>query len=345
MDLTLGHWDEELEEARAQLKLAKREEEKARAAHTEVKLHQEREERLSNAARKKAQNAKSLEAQSRQRSNEAKRKAEDAGRKGLAKHRWEGELQRWSGEQQRASGDARRFEDEARRKEREATALAKELKVKQEIVGEKLKSTHGWSQKFNYLLKTSGTRTDAKMADQATVASDGTDTADESQIEPTLTPEVEPVEESSASVVAEAAEIETQAPPDGSTEGEQPIARPPTDGNGASGALQSQQKTTAAEPVSSDLPSANSLTITNRATAALRDILLGMGHRREELLRLSTGPDGGIVVALDSHRVGDHVVDHDGDAVLLIDRTLPEELVGKTLDTNETRDGKQLVLL
>ena len=103
MDLNRGHWDEDLEEARAQLKLTKLGEEKARAAHTEVKLRQEREDWQAAAARKKVQNAKNLEVQSRQKSEEAKRKAEEALRKGFPRHRWEGEIQRWSTEQQRVA--------------------------------------------------------------------------------------------------------------------------------------------------------------------------------------------------------------------------------------------------
>ncbi len=177
VDLNRGHWDEDLEEARAQLRLTKLGEEKARAAHTEVKLRQEREDRQAAAARKKVQNAKNLDVQSRQKSEEAKRKAEEALRKGFPRHRWEGEIQRWSTEQQRAAVDARRFEDEARRAERDAKALAKDVKVKQEIVTEKFGVTHVLGQKFDYLTKTRATGADAKATlDEATPIYDGTET-------------------------------------------------------------------------------------------------------------------------------------------------------------------------
>ena len=309
---------------------------------------QERGERLANAARKKAQNAKNLEAQSRRLAGEAKRKSEDARRKGLPKHRWENEIQRWSVELQRAANDARRFDDEARRKDRDVSSLSKEIKIKQEALGEKLKSSHAMDQRFQYLARTSGTKTDTaeKPDEQAAATPAGSGASDAPETNTTAAPDIEPGEDGSAST-PEASEADGEPPSDGSTPQSQPALadRRLTEGAARAEAVRPRKTDRTSAPTSVASEPSDVLTITTRAMAALQEILRGMGNRPEQLLRLYTGPDGGVVVALDTRRTGDHVVDHDGNAVLLIDRRLPRPLAGKTLDTSETSDGKQLVLL
>ena len=87
------------------------------------------------------------------------------------------------------------------------------------------------------------------------------------------------------------------------------------------------------------------LTITERATAALREILLGMSNGWRESTTVVHRGDGGIAIALDSQRTGDQVVHHDGQAVLLIDQVVLAQLAGKTLDTSGSDDGKQLLFI
>jgi hypothetical protein len=144
-------YDAEFEEARAQLKLAKTDHEKANAALTEKKLLADRSDRARMRAEKMAAEARSKDTEASRKGQEAKRKATEAKRRGLPTHRLESEAVKWSGDAQRASAEIRRFEEEGRRKERESREVAKEINAQSEIVTEKLKVVQDWIQRAKFL--------------------------------------------------------------------------------------------------------------------------------------------------------------------------------------------------
>ena len=87
------------------------------------------------------------------------------------------------------------------------------------------------------------------------------------------------------------------------------------------------------------------LQISTRATGALRETLEGMERGPGELLRLIADADGRITLVLDSTRPGDTVISHDNVPVLIVDpTTLPQSLLGKTLDVSLSYEGTQIVV-
>ena len=153
-------YDAEYEEARAQLRLAKRDEDKARDDLTESKLLQERSERFKMRADQQATEARTRESGANRKAQETRRKIENARSQGLPKFRLDAEIQRWQAEEQRAGQDVRRHEDESRRKEREGKEVAKTIAAKNEVMLEKVRTSHSWSQRITYLAST----TDARLA-------------------------------------------------------------------------------------------------------------------------------------------------------------------------------------
>ena len=147
-------YDAEYEEARAQLRLAKRDEDKARDDLTEAKLLQERSERFKMRADQQATEARTRESGANRKAQETRRKIENARRQGLPKFRLDAETQRWQAEEQRAGQDVRRHEDESRRKEREGKEVAKTIAAKNEVMLEKIRTSHSWSQRITYLAST-----------------------------------------------------------------------------------------------------------------------------------------------------------------------------------------------
>ena len=87
-----------------------------------------------------------------------------------------------------------------------------------------------------------------------------------------------------------------------------------------------------------------SLSVTESATAVLRDMLDKMERRPGQALRLVADSEGSFTLSLDTERRGDEVVSHEGTPVLLIETPIPESLLGSTLDVNETPQGAQIVL-
>ena len=91
-------------------------------------------------------------------------------------------------------------------------------------------------------------------------------------------------------------------------------------------------------------PKAAPLTITERTTASLRNVLSGTQHGANQLLRLTIGARGEVVLAFDITRQGDNVVSYRGEPVLLVGPVLPDSLAGKTLDVSEGAGGAQFIL-
>jgi hypothetical protein len=88
----------------------------------------------------------------------------------------------------------------------------------------------------------------------------------------------------------------------------------------------------------------SSLSITSRATSALQEVLEGLEHQPDQMLRLAMDPSDAIILVVDDARPGDNLVCHDGVPVLLVDGVLPRGLRGKTLDVSESYEGTQIVL-
>ena len=92
-----------------------------------------------------------------------------------------------------------------------------------------------------------------------------------------------------------------------------------------------------------DVP-AGLLPVTERAAAALNDILDGMTQHLSQALRLIVGPDGDFSLALDIAKESDQVVSRLERDILLIESPLPESLKDAVLDVAETPTGTSLVL-
>lgn len=83
--------------------------------------------------------------------------------------------------------------------------------------------------------------------------------------------------------------------------------------------------------------------VTARARERFKEALDDMVDRPGLVLRL--GPTGaGLGVYLDTRQDDDHVVEHEGQAVLLVGRDVSEALAGKTIDVEESTEGPRFVL-
>ena len=86
------------------------------------------------------------------------------------------------------------------------------------------------------------------------------------------------------------------------------------------------------------------LTVTNDATAYLKTVLDGLEHEPEQMLRLTAGPEGEIIVELDLKNESDRVISWEKTEVLLVSFPLPEGLLGRTLATKESSEGTNLTV-
>ena len=84
--------------------------------------------------------------------------------------------------------------------------------------------------------------------------------------------------------------------------------------------------------------------VTDRAAEALKHVLDGLPHGPGDALRLSLGPDGAVVVAVDAKYPDDAVVEHARAEVLYIGPDIVEAFAGKTLDTSASSAGTQIVI-
>lgn len=83
--------------------------------------------------------------------------------------------------------------------------------------------------------------------------------------------------------------------------------------------------------------------VTERAREMFKEALDQITEAPSLVLRL--GPTGsGLGVFPDTPRDEDEVIEHDGQAVLLIDPEVSEALAGKTVDVEDHTEGSRFVL-
>jgi len=86
------------------------------------------------------------------------------------------------------------------------------------------------------------------------------------------------------------------------------------------------------------------VTVTDRATQELRNILAEASPEEGQTLRLVARAEGGFAVGLDQVREGDEVVEAGGERVLVIASGLAETLKGAVIDVQETEKGPKLTI-
>jgi len=86
------------------------------------------------------------------------------------------------------------------------------------------------------------------------------------------------------------------------------------------------------------------LTVTEKATEALRGLLEVHDHEPEQVLRLISDGEGNHGLQLDVPRAEDQVVEHEGETVMVIDPALSDDLTGNVLDLKETPTGVSLTM-
>ena len=84
------------------------------------------------------------------------------------------------------------------------------------------------------------------------------------------------------------------------------------------------------------------ISVTEHAKQVLKTILIDAEADPEEGLRLLPSPSGEFVLTLDSELPGDQVVEYEGFKVLLVGIEYFRILNGKTVDCQDTKDGKVL---
>jgi Fe-S cluster assembly iron-binding protein IscA len=86
------------------------------------------------------------------------------------------------------------------------------------------------------------------------------------------------------------------------------------------------------------------LTVTEQATAALKELLEVQDHESEQVLRLLPERTGIHGLQLDVPREEDQIVEYDGEAVMVLDPALSDDLTGNVLDLKETPSGASLTM-
>ena len=90
------------------------------------------------------------------------------------------------------------------------------------------------------------------------------------------------------------------------------------------------------------------VTVTDPAKEELQRILSVSSLDSGKYLRLATPPlwegGGDFGIVIDSKRQGDHVVDHEGGTLLLIDQGLADHLSESVLDFKDSPDGPRFAL-
>lgn len=87
-----------------------------------------------------------------------------------------------------------------------------------------------------------------------------------------------------------------------------------------------------------------SLTVTDQAAAALSQYLESQAREEEQVLRLIADGEGNHRFTLDTPNPGDQVVEHNGEAVMVIEPEISEDLADNVLDLKETSSGISLTL-
>jgi Fe-S cluster assembly iron-binding protein IscA len=86
------------------------------------------------------------------------------------------------------------------------------------------------------------------------------------------------------------------------------------------------------------------VTVTERATQELRNILAKASPREGQVLRLIARPGGDFGLGLDEERENDQVVAADGGKILLIAPEIADAVGDATIDTQDTGEGQELVI-
>lgn len=86
------------------------------------------------------------------------------------------------------------------------------------------------------------------------------------------------------------------------------------------------------------------MTVTEQAAQELRSILSDTATKPEQTLRLVMRPGGGLGLSLDEEREGDQVVTAEGEKVLVVAPSVAETLADATIATQETEEGRKLVI-
>ncbi|MFN3974641.1 MAG: hypothetical protein ACK4K2_05135 [Dehalococcoidia bacterium] len=86
------------------------------------------------------------------------------------------------------------------------------------------------------------------------------------------------------------------------------------------------------------------LTVTERASRELKQVLDNVEREANQCLRLITDPQGNFRLTLDVERENDQVVKHEDEAVLLIEHGISQHLEGAVLDVEDTPAGPALVI-
>ena len=303
--------DNQLEDARLEVRRASAEEKKAQDELTEKKLVFERQERFGLRAEKKVSDARQRLMQARRSADDAKRKGDEARRRGLPKHKWDAEVRRWETEAQRADQDIRRSEEEARRFQRDARAASDQMREKGEGVVALIKTAHSAQQRYSFLLK----RPNASQA-QLDAPLDGTG----AHVPDTLVAGEED-DPAVADTPEHSGTAEAQTPP-----GEQ------TDGDEAAYGERGP-----------DHPPAH-LEITAGARAFLGQTLGSVEHQPGQLLRLHVDDQGSLSLYVDARKQSDSVVAHEGLDIMVIDAEILPDLYGARLDVTETHAGLSIFL-
>jgi Fe-S cluster assembly iron-binding protein IscA len=86
------------------------------------------------------------------------------------------------------------------------------------------------------------------------------------------------------------------------------------------------------------------VTLTDRAKVALKSALSDSIDEAGIGLRLDVADEGGFALYPDTPRMGDEVVEHEGNVLLLIGDDVSQPLAGATIDLAETPEGERLVV-
>ena len=86
------------------------------------------------------------------------------------------------------------------------------------------------------------------------------------------------------------------------------------------------------------------INITERAKKRLKAILTKYVDLPQGCLRLMDRGQGKLGVGVDIEMPGDELVKYDGSIVLVIERVLATNLIGVTLDVDDTLEGTELVI-
>jgi Fe-S cluster assembly iron-binding protein IscA len=87
-----------------------------------------------------------------------------------------------------------------------------------------------------------------------------------------------------------------------------------------------------------------SVTVTERAAAALKDLLEQQNPGPDQVLRLIYDTDSSVKLVLDTKAADDQVVDHQGQPVMVIEPAISQDLAGTTLDSTGTEGTVALTL-